>query len=363
MSLRFSVDALQMLIEFKLSADVFPSKSLMNIFSDLLPVHSKCNLPAFLSECAYEYFYSGKKGPAPAKSEFLEWVAKWVEDVQARILKVKLTREAPPCSAGSPQAVQSAAAERCFVVINSEEICKNSKAYKARQRLLQGIKDQQKEENPKIKRVRMSVSEDILKCEMKSPPEKKPAAELHAPPTAAVKEAKDTKQLTKSSLLSFITKKEDQKNPCHRKIALKPLGRFYGKVETIRKCKDINKPVKMVFCRIHGQIRPPLYMLKAQRDLSRVVHASRNSTHKVLPLEEYIYDSEEEWIEGEGESIDEESEESDDEESEDAEWVEKDTNEVFFTKGQLPRMDHPVFTVVEVSEESLSKDEQHVSFA
>lgn len=331
MSLRFGVDTLRLLIEFKMSEDRFPSKQLMNLFGDLLPVDGLGCLYTFISEASYEYFYSGKSTNTPSRDEYTTWVSSWCVSVGARRLKIDLSRNTPK-KASSTEETEHIHRPMHFIVVDSKEIAKNSPSHRARKRLLEEIKETQKSSHPEIKRVRFSASEDILKCTEKEPSK---------PPV---------KTRTGNNLLSFITKKYEKCEETSSRIPMRQAGVFQGRIATARHCKEIAKPVRMVFYQMHGQVRPPFYGIKACRDASKLRNRSRDSTKKILAPEEYMYDSDEEWIEEDGESIDEDSTESMEEESEDAEWVEKDTDEIFFSKGQLPRMDHPEFTVVLVDE-------------
>ncbi|KAI5192060.1 hypothetical protein NEMIN01_1808 [Nematocida minor] len=341
MNLRFSVDTLRLLIEFKMSSDRFPDRHLMNLFCDLLPVDGVCCLLSFLAENSYEYFYSCRAADSPSKEEFSEWVRNWMQLSGARRLKVEVSRDklkTPPEKEGVPA---EESAPTYFVVVDSTEISKNSLSYKARKKLIHEIKEKQRLFQPEKKRVRVSVSEDILKCAKKeAAPEESTAPEP----------IKEKKSAPKSSLLSFITKKDEPHEESFRKTQMKVSGIFHGNTATIRHCKEIAKPIRMVFYQIHGQVRPPYYAVKTRTSKPNVCSSRRNSVKRMLPPEDYMYDSDEEWVEGDGESIDEDSIESDEEESEDAEWVEEDTNEIFFSKGQLPRMDHPLFTVLLVDE-------------
>lgn len=350
MNLRFSVDALRMVIEFKMASDYFPSKELMNIFSDLLPVSDISCVSTFLSEESYEYFYSGKSTPVPSKEEHRRWVISWGKSVSVRKLKIETTRRNKKGLA-SYENTEKSTELAYFIVIDSEEIQKNSNLYKARKRLIEEIKDIEKKNHPEIKRVRMSISEDILKYSPKeetasiSKKTDKPQAQ------AQIQNKTDKPQAqAQNNLLSFITKKYSVNEEVSSRILIRPAGIFHGPIQTVRHCKEIAKPIRMLFYQLHGQIRPPFYGIKTCRDTSKIKVQSKDSTKKILPSEEYLYDSDEEWIEGDGESIEEESEESIEEGSEETEWVEEDTNEIFFSKGQLPRIDHPPFTVLVVDE-------------
>ncbi|EHY65837.1 hypothetical protein NERG_01444 [Nematocida ausubeli] len=346
MNLRFSIDALQMLIAFKASKDIFPSKTLMNLFSDLLPIHENTCLLSFLTESAYEYFYSCRHESIPTKEEFMEWTKKWIETTHARVLKTELSRYKPSDQQVGIASASQSVLQKHFVVIDNNEISTSSVSYKARRKLIDTLKSDQKENNPAIKRARVSLSEDILKC-----PKKKPLNGSTQPPTKVP--PSEEHKTAKTNLLSFMTKRSGEKaGLLTNGLSIKYPGRFYGKVTTIRLCKEISKPVRMVFYQIHGQIRPSFYAVKPSTYAPNILH-TRNTIRKILQPEEYLYDSEEEWIEEDGESIDKESEESDDDESGNAEWVEEDTNTPFFSKGQLPEIDYPLLTVLTVDESTL----------
>lgn len=337
MNLRFTVDALRLLVEFKLSSDLFPSGRLMRLFCDLLPVDVSSCLYDFITASSYEYFFSGKNGEIPSRNEFREWIGKWGETAQVRRLRIEVGNR-------KVRKIRKLEEERSsyFVVVDGE-IDRESEMYRARKRLIEEVKEEERKNNPEIKRIRISLSEDILKCrEKENFKEKKDSPEKE-------KDKNSAKILSGNNLLSFITRKHERPGE-HSRIRIRAEGVFHGPVHTVRHCKEIAKPVRMIFYQVHGEIRPSFYGVKRKKDTSKV--KTRNSVKKILAEEDYMYDSEEEWIEGDGESIDKESEESIEEESEDAEWVEKDTNEIFFSKGQLPRIDHPEFTVLTVNEVS-----------
>ncbi|KAI5125401.1 hypothetical protein NEPAR04_0334 [Nematocida parisii] len=343
MNLRFSIDALQMLIDFKASKDIYPSRELMTLFSDLLPITSDSCLPSFLAECAYEYFYCSKQEGVPTREEFLEWTKNWMESTSARILRISLPRDKSVADEAGTHSITTGKQEKNFLIIDSKEISKNSPVHKSRREFIQNLKNRQKETDPSIKRVRMSMSEDILEA-------RKEVLKITRTPKPRIKDVPiESSKSIKSNLLFFMTKRSTECTDKASNLFIKYPGIFYGNISTIRRCKEISIPTRMVFYQIHGQIRPPFYAVKDSKNALNPAH-TRNSCRKILPEEEYLYDSEEEWVEEDGESIDKDSSESDEEESEDAEWVEKDTNELFFGKGQLPRIDYPVFTVRMVDE-------------
>ncbi|KAI5181635.1 hypothetical protein NEOKW01_1811 [Nematocida sp. AWRm80] len=294
-NLRYSGHALKALLEFKGSKEMYPTEEQLIMYLDLLQVPGPIiNAKEIFTE-AYEYFYSHKKNSILLEV-FLKWITDWSTRVNLRTLKTQLDTE---------RIVY-------LIIVDTSVISTNSRAYQCRERLTKNISSFYREVTESNKRIKPVYSENILE--------------------------NTAKNAGMSGLLAFVKRKETTESTFETtKTRILPLGRMHKNITTFRKSSEIRTPVRMVFYKHHGQIRPAYYNIKQPRTMY-----TRITIRKILPEEEYLYDSEEEWIEGDGESVDKEEQESEEEPlEEDILWIEPDAEDNLFRKGQLPTLDHP----------------------
>ncbi|OAG29915.1 hypothetical protein NEDG_01462 [Nematocida displodere] len=330
---RFSTSALKMLIDFKRGKEVFPPEELMLSFVDLLSVPPRASISEHLAKESFEYFYAGKKD-VPPYTRFLEWTSRWTKRAGVHHVHIEVSNQKEGICSGFS-----------ILAVESKLIAERTRACQARRGFVRSVQVAFRTILQTVGRLKVKLSEDLLHyiapalelCpEAKAPPKPQTSQTSQTPQTSQMSQ-KPPKPQTSSSLLAFATKKEATEARAEAKVKIALPGRLYPKKTTTRMVPEVAAPIRMVFFKHHGEIRPPYY--NAKHPGKRL--QARNSLKKILQEEDYAYNSEEEWVEGDGESINEDSLESDDEEGEDEGWIEPDTNEVLFTKGQLPRLDHP----------------------
>ncbi|KAI5171962.1 hypothetical protein NEFER03_1227 [Nematocida sp. LUAm3] len=338
-NLRYSTHALRMLSLFKRSKEIFPPEEAVAIYVDMLEVEEHPISPFTISKDTYEYFFSGRK-VYPSPQEYLEYINNWwkkykPEQIQITISSKKAEDMHKNVSAVAPWLIEKHTILYKFRREYTKRLKKELKKSLAHTenapkrisiKYTSPIDPYALAENPLDHVYRCSMEEtELLEDTQESLQTTKKEEEC-----AAHKKAKEKKQ---SGLLMFAKKRKiEEKN----KVSLRYPGRVYKNQKTIRRSPYIRKPIRMVFIKHHQQIKPPYYHVKKQSPL-----ITRSTTKKILREEEYAYDSDEEWIEGDGESIDEDSYESEEEEEGPNEWIEEDVNEVLFSRGKLPKMDHP----------------------
>ncbi|KAI5185721.1 hypothetical protein NEHOM01_1013 [Nematocida homosporus] len=325
-NLRFTASTLKLLLDFKQSSALYPSSELMLLFADLLVVSEQIEIERFLALHAYEYFYAGKR-LRPSLVDFQAWVHIWTETTDPQIIKVEIVD-----SAGL--SLWSA-----YVIAVAREVLeRKSLSYRFRLKFPKYLKSEwlKSTDSTGLKTKSSSKHLSVLIAADLVGAEEEVADKDESETSLEIKPKKDS-----AGLLAFAQKRAATVlETSSKKVRFLPPGRMYKHQKTFRVGADVSTPVRMVFYKHHGQVRPSYYGVKK---MGPVFPRTRCSVKKILPDEEYLYDSDEEWVEGDGESIGEESFESDEDEDEDAGWIEPDnTNEALFRRGQLPRIDYPV---------------------
>ncbi|KAI5188438.1 hypothetical protein NECID01_0069 [Nematocida sp. AWRm77] len=373
-NLRFSTHALKLLLEFKRSKERFPSDGHLAMYADLLPVPVLEKIPEWLSAESFEYFYSGKAG-APALEEFTKRVEEWSACAKIRTVQVEVYSEQTGLSFVSH-----------VLAVDAQSVGRGSAVHRARRRFARKVGAECSRNLGISEKFQVRLSENILaqsgdgRASMgEDAPEGGSGSEEECENVGSANTSSNSKGNSKGkgntssnskgntnskgkdggknkeskppanqqTLLSFAVKNTAESKPraLTRTRTVLP-GRMQRSVGTFRVSSDVKKPVRMVFFKLHGQIRPPCYQARESRQRVRV----RNSLRKIFTDEEYLYNSEDEWVEGDGEDITDESSESYEEEEEAQEWIEEDTEEGLIRKGQLPKLDHPVCVEYPVNE-------------
>jgi len=308
-SSRFSVEALRLLIEFKESEKMFPSAELLRLYADLLQLPPNCEVLETVAGASFEYFYGGRR-KVPTHAEYRRHIESWIGEKRVRAVAVELLAEEEKIGAVSVVVVGEFEAEERGPQTSAKSILER--------RLREEYVAQHGEES--YISVRAAAEKAHRDAEKKT--------------TNNVDEIKPPKP----GILAFAVRRTDEKTGQEQQRAsVREVGKLHRNMVTLRKSASVKHPVKMVYYKHHGQIRPPYYNVK---ESARRVK-TRWTTKKSLPEEEYEYNSEEEWIEGDGEDIGDESGESEEEEEGEMEWIESDAGQELVRKGRLPSLDHP----------------------
>lgn len=316
-NLKFSPHALGALQQFKKSADVFPSDDLFILFVDLHQIWGGGDAQEAATREAYGLFYSHKKHK-PEYRAFAEHFEKKMGEYGVERIKVAVSPEAPPDA--------------------------NIDVHPSRRA------DCKIEEHYFVARGNLTPRTGELVRKFRSTFEKELAVYYKTTMAASVsveapslgKAEVQAKAAGGETLLGYFTAKRGPREKSigglnFGRAAVRYGHRFLGRVDTVRKAEQMIRPTKMVFYKHHCQVRPPYYN-KAGPSRSK---APRNSLRRILGDEEYEYNSDEEWVEEEGESVGTtESEEYEEEEGE-HEWIEESKDESLLKGTHLPTMDFP----------------------
>lgn len=311
-NLRFSVYALKLLIEFKHSKEMFPSSELLLLFADLLMLPDTSLDPAeYLARESFEYFYSGKRNGLDFE-EFSKRINEWSVQNKVKIISAQIHT-----------ADKNISSTAFFIVADNSVALKINAIQKMRLECRKMIAMYQKERLCIKKKLFVDISEDII-------------------------DGASEEVLAGKGMLAFATKRGADNLFPQKRTKTVAYGKMYKNAKTLRVDPRIQNKVRMVFYKLHFQVRPAYYNIKVPSPYKN----RRNSLAKLLLEHEYENNSDEEWIEGDGEDIEEESFESDEDEEGDQEWIEPDAEYAIFRKGQLPRIDYPYCREYALSEES-----------
>lgn len=330
-NMRTHPHALEGLIQFKRSTALLPCDDLIVLFTDFYRAGENPSI-AVVFEDAYNFFYSQKKQD-PGYPSFSAHMGEKCGVYGLHTLDVAVETPAHGEEAGEGE--EKRTCTETYWVLNAEAVSRSSTLSPRTCELIARFRSSLRKKICSYHRFRYGAAVTV---------HVKPGMEAECTPVGTPKKQGPAS----SSLLVYLSAKkapspeeeEAASGPDFRNAAVRYGHMFWGKIDSMRRSEQLVQPVRMVFFKMHSQVRPPYH---AKRQSRKNVQLRRDTTAKMQHVGDYGYDSDEEWIAEEGESIDSiESEEAEEEEEgELEEWIEPDKEEFTFSGRKLPTLDFP----------------------